>query len=99
MKRRTAVSMAMMGVAALSAACASAGHIAPAGAVAAASSPSSPPPTTDPAAIAQLGPALPNVPRDSAADQSGRAGPHARSPNPVPARGTNVPLPGGAGLQ
>ena len=94
MKRRTAVSMAMMGVAALSAACASAGHIAPAGAVAAASSPSSPPPTTDTAAIAQLGTALANVARDSAADQSALDSLHARSPDSVSALRTNVPLRG-----
>ena len=95
MKRRMAVSMAMMGVAALSAACASAGHIAPAGAVAAASSPSSPPPTTtDTAAIAQLGTALANLARDSAADQSALDSLHARSPDSVSALRTNVPLRG-----
>src|SRR5438445_153458 len=95
MKRSMAVSMAMMGVAALSAACASAGHIAPAGAVAAASSPSSPPPTTtDTAAIAQLGTALANLARDSAADQSALDSLHARSPDSVSALRTNVPLRG-----
>ena len=92
MRRRTALSMAMMGVAALSAACASAGHIVPASSVAAAASPASPP--TDTAAIAQLGTALANVERDSAADQSALDSLHARRPDSISALRTNVPLRG-----
>src|SRR5207237_8110046 len=92
MKRRIALSIAMMGVAALSAACASAGHIPSAAAVTpAASSTSSP---ADTIAMAKLGTALANVERDSAADQSALDSLHARTPDSVSAPRTNVPLRG-----
>ena len=88
MKRRIALSIAMMGVAALSAECASGGHIPSAASVAPTLSPA------DTVAMAQLGTALANVERDSAADQSALDSLHARGPDSVSAPRTNVPLRG-----